>query len=258
MKSNSDAAPIKQGSNGSSNNNDMGSSTKNVVAKTSANREKVTSPSAVKCTQHTSAFHPVHQQANVVGNDKADEGIADSVKLDHQKELPQSCVQHHHHVHYYLHVMAQQQPSIDRGSSDAQCGSSNVFDPPVECNAANYSVNGAISGSNNGSNGHNGCGAAPNMARPNIESVPNGIVAKNGAGGGSGSGTDMYHNRYPRREAALNKFRLKRKDRNFSNQVTYFWSYAFVAIKLLPCDHEVMGSSPGNSLLQKCRKMLRI
>jgi hypothetical protein len=28
-------------------------------------------------------------------------------------------------------------------------------------------------------------------------------------------------------------------------------------IKLLPCDHEVMDSSPGNSLLQKCRERLR-
>ena len=28
-------------------------------------------------------------------------------------------------------------------------------------------------------------------------------------------------------------------------------------VKLLPCDHEVMGSSPGNSLLQKCRERLR-
>jgi hypothetical protein len=25
------------------------------------------------------------------------------------------------------------------------------------------------------------------------------------------------------------------------------------AVKLLSCNHEVMGSSPGNSLLQKCR-----
>jgi hypothetical protein len=28
------------------------------------------------------------------------------------------------------------------------------------------------------------------------------------------------------------------------------------AVKLMPCDHEVMGSSPGNSLLQKCRERL--
>jgi hypothetical protein len=29
-----------------------------------------------------------------------------------------------------------------------------------------------------------------------------------------------------------------------------------VAVKLLPCDHEVMGSSPGNNLLQKGRERL--
>jgi hypothetical protein len=33
------------------------------------------------------------------------------------------------------------------------------------------------------------------------------------------------------------------------------WSQG--AVKLLPCDHEVMGSNPGNSLLQKCRERLR-
>jgi hypothetical protein len=26
-----------------------------------------------------------------------------------------------------------------------------------------------------------------------------------------------------------------------------------VVVKLLPCDQEVMGSSPGNNLLQKCK-----
>jgi hypothetical protein len=29
-------------------------------------------------------------------------------------------------------------------------------------------------------------------------------------------------------------------------------------VKLLPCDNKVMGSSPGNNLLQKCKKMLYI
>ncbi|TVU47470.1 hypothetical protein EJB05_07073 [Eragrostis curvula] len=225
MKSSSDATPIKQGSNGSSNNNDMGSSTKNVAVKASVNRERVTSPSAVKSNQHTSAFHPVQQQtspANFVGKDKADERSANT-KVGHPTEVSESCVQHRH-VHYYLHVMAQQQPSIDRGSSDAQCGSSNVFDPSVEGHAANYSVNGAISGSHNGSNGQNGCSAAPYFARANMESV-NGIMGKSGAGGGngsgSGSGNDMYQRRDPQRAAAVDKFRLKRKDRNFGKKVRY-------------------------------------
>ncbi|OEL19997.1 Two-component response regulator-like PRR73 [Dichanthelium oligosanthes] len=221
MKSNSDAAPIKQGSNGSSNNNDMGSSTNNIVAKPSGNRERVMSPSAVKSTQHTSAFHPMPHQtspANVVGKDKTDEGISNSVKVGHPTEVPKSCVQHHHHVHYYLHVMTQKQASIDRGSSDAQCGSSNVFDPPFQGHAANYSVNGG----RNGCNGQNGSSAAPNIARPNMESV-SGTMSKNvaGGGGGNGSGNDMYQNRFPQREAAVNKFRLKRKDRNFGKKVRY-------------------------------------
>jgi hypothetical protein len=29
------------------------------------------------------------------------------------------------------------------------------------------------------------------------------------------------------------------------------------AVKLLSCDHEVMGSSPENNLLQKCRERMR-
>lgn len=29
------------------------------------------------------------------------------------------------------------------------------------------------------------------------------------------------------------------------------------SVELLPCDHEVMSSSPENNLLQKCREMLR-
>jgi hypothetical protein len=29
------------------------------------------------------------------------------------------------------------------------------------------------------------------------------------------------------------------------------------AVNLFPCDHEVMGSSPRNSILQKCRERLR-
>jgi hypothetical protein len=32
---------------------------------------------------------------------------------------------------------------------------------------------------------------------------------------------------------------------------------AGAAVKVLPCDDEVMGSTPGNCLLQKCRKKLR-
>ncbi|KAF0903942.1 hypothetical protein E2562_030080 [Oryza meyeriana var. granulata] len=233
VKSDSDAAAIKQGSNGSSN-NDMGSSTKNVISKPSSNRGKVMSPSAVKATQHTSAFHPVQRQtsaANVLGKDKADEGIANPVNVGHHGDVHHSFMQHHHHVHYYVHVMTQQQPSIERGLSDAQCGSSNVFDPPsIEGHAANYSMNGSISGGHNGSNGQRGASTAPNAGRLNMESV-NGIMDENGAGGangsGNGSGNDMHQNGVCYREAALNKFRQKRKVRNFGKKVACFQLHTY-------------------------------
>jgi len=225
--SNSDAAQIKQGSNGSSNNNDMGSSTKNAIAKPCTDRERVVSPSAVKSNQQTSAFHPVQHQvspADVVGKDKADEEIANAVKVGYSSQAQQNSVQHHHHVHYYHHVMTQQQTLIDCASK-AHCGSSNAYDSPIEGHAANYSVNGSISGSNNGSNTQNGSSAVPDIARPNMESgTMNNIEADGGNGSGSGpsrSGNDICQNQLSQREAALNKFRQKRKERNFGKKVRY-------------------------------------
>jgi hypothetical protein len=47
---------------------------------------------------------------------------------------------------------------------------------------------------------------------------------------------------------------------HFNNLVTSICSNVKgspgAAVKLLPCDHEVMGSSSGNNLLQKCRERL--
>lgn len=120
--------------------------------------------------------------------------------------------------------MAQQQPSIGRGSNP-RCGLSNVSDVPMEGHAANYSVNGSISGSHNGSNVQNGTSSAPNVARPNIESgtiIKNGAEGGNGSGSGpSGSGNDIRQNQLSQREAAVNKFRQKRKERNFEKKVRY-------------------------------------
>lgn len=234
MESNSDAAQIKQGSNGSSNNNDMGSSTKNAITKPCTDKERVMSPSLVKSNQQTSAFHPVQHQvspADVAGKDKADEGTANAVKVGYSSEAQQSSVQHHHHAHYYRHVMAQQQTLIDR-ASNGRCGSSNASVSPIEGHAANYGVNGSVSGSNKGSNTQNGSSSAPNIARPNKDS---GTMDKteadggNGSGSGpSGSGNDMVcQNQLSQREAAVNKFRQKRKERNFGTKVIYFQLHAF-------------------------------
>nr|UYT09191.1 PRR37 [Oryza sativa] len=227
MKSNSDAAPIKQGSNGSSNNNDMGSTTKNVVTKPSTNKERVMSPSAVKANGHTSAFHPAQHwtsPANTTGKEKTDEVANNAAKRAQPGEVQSNLVQHPRPILHYVHFDVSRE---NGGSGAPQCGSSNVFDPPVEGHAANYGVNGSNSGSNNGSNGQNGSTTAVNAERPNME-IANGTINKSGPGGGngsgSGSGNDMYLKRFTQREhrvAAVIKFRQKRKERNFGKKVRY-------------------------------------
>ncbi|CAN6169352.1 unnamed protein product [Urochloa humidicola] len=232
MKSNSDAAPIKQGSNGSSNNNDMGSTTKNVVTKPTTNKERVMSPSAIKANAHTSAFHPVQHwtvPANAAGKAKADEMANDATKNGHPGEVQSNLVQHARPI-LYVHFNVSRE---NGGSGPLQCGSSNVFDPPLEGQAANYGVNGSNSGSNNGTNVQNGSTAGASTAAANAErtnaEIANGAIDKSGPGGGngsrSGSGNDTYVKRLTPvitpREAQLMKYREKKKDRNFGKKVRY-------------------------------------
>jgi hypothetical protein len=57
----------------------------------------------------------------------------------------------------------------------------------------------------------------------------------------------------------LNIIHQKNLTENFNPACTvqYKKGSPSTAVKLLPCDHEVMDSSPRNSLLQKCRERLR-
>lgn len=126
------------------------------------------------------------------------------------------------------------------GSSGMTATPSQTMVPmPVEGQAANYSMNVSNSGSNHGSNGQNGGSTAALAGGVNVESAN--IVAEksgavngngngngsgsgsgNGNGSGSGSGSGVYQDRLAQREAALNKFRQKRKERNFNKKVSLF------------------------------------
>lgn len=225
MVSNSNPATAKQGSNGGSDNNDKGSTTNPTGYK-----EKSALAMTGKSSHH-SACHRVQVQNSLepVMQEKSDE-----------KDQCQYQVQHHHHHyhHYHHHVHSTQQKQQQQLPSEhdelphknmtavvQHCGSSNVFAEPVEGNAANYSLNGSNSGSNHGSNGQNGSSTAVNTVvntGANIE-TSNGVTEKCGVGGdtGSGSGSGVNLNRFAQREAALNKFRLKRKERNFGKKVRY-------------------------------------
>ncbi|GLT43272.1 hypothetical protein SLA2020_172340 [Shorea laevis] len=103
-----------------------------------------------------------------------------------------------------------------------QCGSSNAFEGPIECNVVHYSVTGSGSGSNHGSNGPNGSSISPNAEQTNVESYY-GVAGSSEAGdisvSISASGVDEGW--AAQREAALSKFFQKRKERCFENKVQY-------------------------------------
>nr|XP_010937775.1 two-component response regulator-like PRR37 isoform X2 [Elaeis guineensis] len=235
MMSSSNAAPLKQGSNVSSN-NDMGSTTKNVFSKPVAVKEKTATTSAVKCIQPTTAFRPVQFQSSgtqQVMQEKVDDVTAAGSPGQLREIQCQVEVQHHHHHYHHHHVthsiqkQQQLQPPPDHdlslknmAAAAPQCGSSNMFAGPMEGNIANYSINGSNSGSNHGSSGQHGS-TAVNAVGMDME-IADGIADKSGAGGanwsGSRSGSGVDQSRFAQREAALKKFRQKKKARNFGKK----------------------------------------
>ncbi|XP_058109973.1 two-component response regulator-like PRR37 isoform X2 [Magnolia sinica] len=237
LQSNPNVA-LNQSSNGSSNNNDMGSTTKNAFTKPAALKDKSISVPTAKSVQPSSAFQPVQQchsyPPQKVMPEKVDVVAAAAVGQPTGAQRQVQVQHHHHHYHHHHHHVhsMQQQPSADpddlslknMAAAAPQCGSSNVFGEPMEGNAGNYSLNGSVSGSNHGSNhgsnGQNGSSTAVNAGGLNIES-DNGVVGKSVAAGVSGSGSGVDQNRFAQREAALTKFRQKRKERCFEKKVRY-------------------------------------
>ncbi|KAK3034430.1 hypothetical protein RJ639_034667 [Escallonia herrerae] len=223
-----------QRSSGSSN-DDMGSTTNNAFSKPEAFSDKPMSRSTVN-VHPCSAFQPV-QHGHTVKGGKADGAAANSVSAQANAMHQQVQVQHHHHHyhHHHLHNVKKQPQKLHRQDDlslknlVSHCGPSNVLTVPTEGNTANYSLNGSASGSNNrsngenGSSGQNGSSTAVIAEGTNMASV-NGVAGicgrpEDGSGSGSRSGVDQ--NRSAQREAALNKFRQKRKDRCFEKKVRY-------------------------------------
>ncbi|KAJ8466734.1 hypothetical protein OPV22_029286 [Ensete ventricosum] len=214
--STSNVAPLMQGSNGSSDNNDTGSTSKNVFTK-------------------PSAFHPVQFRASEsqepaqqnVENVTIYSATGQSREIQRQAQAQHHHHHHYHHHHHHIHNVQQHKPQPlknhndlplnNRAGSAQQCGTS---DGLVEGDAADYSINGSNSGCNHSSNGHNGSNTAIQTGGLNIESA-NGIAKQSGTGSGSGSGSGIDQNRLAQREAALKKFQKKRKERNFGKKVRY-------------------------------------
>lgn len=238
IQSHSNGDPLNQSSNGGSNNMDMGSTTNNAFIKPAGLKNKSEVSSTVN-RLHSSSFQPMKNDLlcspQQVLSDKRDELMASPMVVQprstHQDLQIQQLTHHYDNCHHLVHNMQQQQLPHDHdqlslkkmAEAIPQCGSSNMLGGFVECNGGNYSVNGSASGSNHGSNGQNGSSTAVNAGGMNVES-DNGVAGKSGSvdasGSGSGSG-NRIDTKFAQREAALTKFRQKRKERCFRKKVRY-------------------------------------
>lgn len=140
---------------------------------------------------------------------------AGSSSVKHSSFQPLPC--DHHHSYNHVHVAERKLPP--------QCGSSNVYNEAIEGNnnTVNYSVNGSVSGSGHGSNGAYGSSNGKNAGGMNMGndngSGKSGSGDGSGSGSGSGTGNVADENKISQREAALTKFRQKRKERCFRKKV---------------------------------------
>ncbi|PWA86718.1 CCT domain-containing protein [Artemisia annua] len=211
IRSNSNGTPIQR-SNGS---DDMGSTTNNAFTTKPDDKQLPNNSTVVVHKTHTSTLQSL-VPSTTEGDDKV-KTTAGQVQVRH----------HHHHYHHHHH----------HGSLRNMV--SNILTASAEGNAANY---GSGSGSNNKSNGENGSSwqkgsssalvvegdkiESDNGVAKNENGVPkkdNGIVIKcddgDGSGSGSGRGSGVDQERLSLREAALNKFRQKRKERCFKKKL---------------------------------------
>lgn len=228
--SHSNGTPPNQQSNGSSNNNDMASTAKYVTSKPESMNDRSDSMSAFK-PFNSSAFQSLQNGRTSLSQakfEKADQMITPVEAQSRGSNHPAQVPNHHHQSNHYPQRdqnLQQHQPQDhdelslkNMASSAPQCGSSNVIGGVT----GNYSVNGSASGSNHGSNGPNGSSTVLNAAAPNMES-DNGTAGASVAGGCVRiRGNAMDEDRVTQREAALNKFRQKRKERCFGKRVIHF------------------------------------
>ncbi|KAI3705175.1 hypothetical protein L1987_75409 [Smallanthus sonchifolius] len=186
IQSNSNGAPNVPSNGSSTHNNDMGSSTNNAL----------------------------DDKANPPGLCEGDKVAPFQVRHHHHH--------YHHHHHHHVHKTQQQQELANQDDESSRNMMSNGLTTQAEGNAANY---GSASGrSNNKSNGENGSsGDKGNSYAAIAEGGDNGVAEKGKTGNlsGSGSASGVDQDRLAQREAALNKFRQKRKERCFEKKVRY-------------------------------------
>ncbi|KAK8550961.1 hypothetical protein V6N13_119462 [Hibiscus sabdariffa] len=200
--SHSNGILLNQSSIGSSNKSDMSTTAKCVGPKPEALIDKSGSNSAFNCF-HSSSFQPMDNGHLCSSQEVLTETVNDTeFKTSLSPSRSANKVFHSQHLCHLCRIEKEHNLQADHDNSHKiiattkQCGSSNLFKGPSECDIINYSVNGSASGSNYGSNG---------MA---------GAISRR-------SGSAAEEDRVAQRLAALTKFRQKRKERCFEKKVRY-------------------------------------
>ncbi|KAJ9553492.1 hypothetical protein OSB04_017537 [Centaurea solstitialis] len=219
-QSNSNGTP-NQCSNGS---DDMGSTTNNAFTKPDAQADDKAAPNGSTQNHASTNLQPF-----VPG---AAEGETVKKAVGQPKGSQQQFeVHHHHYYHHHHHVHnSQQQELMNPEDGSLWNMVSNILTGSDEGNAANYN---SASGSNNKSNGENGSQKSRSQKGIGSDPVAEGgkiasdngdakkVNAGDGSGSGSGRGSGVDQDRVAQRNAALNKFRQKRKQRCFEKKVRY-------------------------------------
>lgn len=196
------------------------------------------SVSAFNCFQASAAQQVEHTCLPPPQSTKND-GTTPGKEEAHAKDSDQQFVQHHHHHyhHYHHHVQGlHPQSKEDHGDHSvtnlmvdaSRCGSSNMLDRHAEGNGTIRNLVG--SDNNRGSFGRNGSSNESNVGVTNMESdngekVNSGVNSINQGANGDGDNKDWLS----QREAALKKFRQKRKERCFEKKV--FTSFSLLGQK---------------------------
>lgn len=229
--SHSNGTPPNQQSNGSNNINDMASINTYLGTKLDTFDKKPESGRGIgsfnsRELQTLQKNNICSSQKKTTAREEYTEIIKESVggsEQGFQVEHTYYQLHHYNHIAHKAAVDLQSDHDLLLKSSTQQCVSSNAFGGPAESNAANYGVDGNAAESDHGSN--NGQDGSNNLTIRTIN-VENGNVAAGSIGIGGidrksiGNGTDEV--RLALREAALTKFRLKRKERCFEKRVIYF------------------------------------
>jgi len=232
--SHSNATPPNQQSNGSNNINDL-TSTNTYLSTKPANFDKKPESaggigsfisSELQTVQNNSISAPQKKTSSQDEYAGIVKGQVQGSEQGFQIEHTQHQLQHCNHIADKAAVDLQSVHYLLPKSTtkDAQqCTLSNAFGGPAESNGTNYGLNGSAAESDYGSNGQGGSTTLTirtiNVENRDVAAGSIGVGAIDRIHIGSGS----YEERIALREAALRKFRQKRKERCFDKKVIYFY-----------------------------------